>query len=144
EVAVTADAHVHAFRQCVDNGDTDTVEATGDRIPAAAELTASVQDRHNHFNGGFIFGGVHGHGNTATVVLNAHAAIFLEGHVDGVGVAGQGLIHRVIHHLIDEVMQAAFRSGADRSEERRVGKESGEQSVAVEERRKVRVKNDRA
>src|SRR5699024_5088191 len=103
KVTVTADAHVHAFRQCVERGDTDTMEATGDRIPAAAELTSGVQDRHNHFNGGFIFGGVHGHGNTATIVFNAHAAIFLEGHVDGVSVAGQGLIHRVIHDLIYKV-----------------------------------------
>src|SRR5699024_413557 len=113
QVPVTANTYVYARRQRVHNRDTHTVEPTGNRIPAAAKFPAGVHDRHDHLNGAFIFGGVNRHGNTAAVIFNALAAIFLDGDVDRARVAGQGLIHRDIHDLIDQVVVSTFRGGAD-------------------------------
>ena len=52
-------------------------------------------------------------GDAAAVVDDADAAVGQQGDVDGVGVAGEGLVDRVVDDLPDQVVQAALAGGAD-------------------------------
>ncbi len=44
--------------------------------------------------------------NTAAVVRHRDRSICVQHHIDLVAVAGEGLINRVVHDLIDEVVKA--------------------------------------
>ena len=89
------------------------MEATRDGVAAAAELAAGVQDRHDDLDGGLVLGGVFIDRDASTVVDDLDAAVCLDGDLDVVRVASQGLVHRVVDDLVDEVMQAAFAGGSD-------------------------------
>src|SRR5699024_1959907 len=89
------------------------VQAAGDGVPAAAELAAGVQDGHHHLDRGPTLGGVHRHRDAATVVLHLHPTVGQQGDLDVVAVAGQRLVHGVVHHLVDQVVQAPFTGGTD-------------------------------
>ena len=112
-VALAVHLGNHAGRQRVHHGDTHAVQTTGDRVAAAAELTASVQHGHDNLNGGLVLGGVLIHGDTAAVVLHADGAVSLNGHVNFGGVAGERLIDRVIYNLVDQVVQTALSGRAN-------------------------------
>ena len=89
------------------------MQTTGDRVATAAKLTAGVQHGHDDLDGGLVLGGVLIHGNTATVILDAHRAIGLDGHVDFGGVTGERFVHGVINDLVDQVVQTALGGRAD-------------------------------
>lgn len=72
------------------------MQAAGDGVAAAAELSSGVQDGHHDLHGGLALGGVHVHRDAAAVVLDPDAAVVLERDLDVGAVAGQGLIHRVV------------------------------------------------
>lgn len=110
---LTADLGVHAAGERVDHGDAHAVQAARDGVAAAAELAAGVQDRHDDLDGRPPLGGVQVHGDAAAVVRHAHAAVGLQRDVDAGGVAGQRLVHGVVHDLVHEVMQAPRAGGAD-------------------------------
>ena len=112
-VALAVHLGNHAGRKGVHHGDTHAVQTTGDRVAAAAKLTAGVQHGHDDLDGGFVLGGVLIHGNTATVILDAHRAIGLDGHVDFGGVTGERFVHGVINDLVDQVVQTALGGRAD-------------------------------
>ena len=112
-VALAVHLGNHAGRQRVHHGNTHTVQTTGDRVTATAELTTSVQHGHNNLNGGLVLGGVLIHGDTAAVVLYANSAVSLNGHVNFGGVTGERLVDRVIYDLVDQVVQTAFSGRAN-------------------------------
>ena len=89
------------------------MQTAGDRVAAATKLTAGMQHGHDNLNGGFVLGGVLIHGNTAAVILDAHRAISLDGHVDFGGITGERLIHGVINDLVDQMVQTALGGRAD-------------------------------
>ncbi len=47
------------------------------------------------------------HWNAPAVVQNRNGLIFMNDDLDCVAVSGQGLVDRVIHHLIDQMMEPA-------------------------------------
>ena len=51
--------------------------------------------------------------NAAAVVGDRDARVRVDDDVDLVGLAGQGLVDRVVHHLVDQVMEAAHTGRAD-------------------------------
>jgi hypothetical protein len=89
------------------------VQAAGYGIAAAAELAAGMQDGHDHLDRGFVFGGVHVHGNATAVVDDLNAAVRLEHYLYMCAVAGQGLVHGVVHHFVDKVVESPRSRGAD-------------------------------
>ena len=112
-VALLAHADVEPGGQRVDHRGADAVQATGHLVAAAAELAAGVQLGEHELDGADALGGVHVGGDAAPVVLDADRAVLHQGDVDGVGVAGQGLVDRVVDDLPDQVVQAALAGGAD-------------------------------
>ena len=89
------------------------MQAAGDLVPAAAELAAGVQLGEDELDGADALGGVHVGGDAAPVVLDPDGAVLHEDDVDGVGVARERLVDRVVDDLPDEVVQPALAGGAD-------------------------------
>jgi hypothetical protein len=51
--------------------------------------------------------------DASAVVLTANPAILGDGDFDGVTVAGEGFVDRVVNDFIDEVVKTAGAGGAD-------------------------------
>ena len=113
DVALLADRGLEARRQGVDDRAADAVQATGDLVAAPAELASGVQLGEHELDGADLLDRVDVGGDAAAVVLDPHAAVGEEGDVDGVGVAGERLVHRVVDDLVDEVVQTARARRAD-------------------------------
>ncbi|MCY1221926.1 hypothetical protein D9M72_339990 [compost metagenome] len=113
DVALAPHFRVHTAGKRVDHGDAHAVQAAGDGISAAAELSAGVQDGHDNLNRGLVFGGVHVHGDAAAVVHHFDAAVGLQNNFNVGAVPGQGFIHGVVHHFVHEVVETAGSRGTD-------------------------------
>src|SRR6185437_6122097 len=87
--------------------------ATGNLVSAAAELAARVQHGEHHLDGGLVLAGHDAARDAAAVVDDAHATIGQQRDLDGVAVAGQRLVHGVVDHLVDQVVQAALAGRPD-------------------------------
>ena len=112
--AVAPDGDVQAFRQGVDDGDADAVQAARGLIGLAREFSARVQHRHDDFQRRLA--GVLGVGvdrDAAPVV--AHRQIPLGVQIDGdqLGVLGDGFVHRVVQHFGEQMVQGALVGAAD-------------------------------
>src|SRR6185312_14694339 len=77
----------------------------GDLVGGVVELSARVQDRHDHFGRGPTFLGMDVDGNSPAVVGHRDGLIRVDGHDDAVAVAGQGLIDGVVDDLEHHVVQ---------------------------------------
>ena len=112
--AVALDGHVELVRERVDDRDADAVQAAGDLVAAAlAELAAGVQDREHDLEGGLALLLHLRDGDAAAVVDDGHRVVRVDRHRDGVAVARERLVHRVVHNLIDKVVQPAHPGRAD-------------------------------
>ena len=89
------------------------MEAAGDRVAAASELPAGVEDRHDDFDCGPVLGGVLVDGDAAAVVDHFDPAVGLDGDLDVVGVPGQSLVDGVVDDLVHQVVQAPLPGGSD-------------------------------
>ena len=89
------------------------MQATGDLVPAAAELAAGVQLGEHELDRADALGRVHVGGDAAPVVLDPDRAVLHERDVDGVGVPGERLVDGVVDDLPHEVVQAALAGRAD-------------------------------
>ena len=90
------------------------MQTAGDRVAAAAELAAGVQRGQDDLDGRPLLHRVLVDRDAAAVVDRPGpppSAWMVD--VDGVAVAGQGLVDRVVHDLVDQVVQAALAGGAD-------------------------------
>ena len=67
----------------------------------------------HHLDGGLLLHRVHVDRDAAAVVGDADAAVVLQHHVDAGGVARHRLVDRVVHDLLDQVVQTALTGGAD-------------------------------
>ena len=113
DVPLLTDLHVQGRGQRVDDGDTDAVQTTGDRVGLSVELSARVQRGEDDLHGRTLLHGVDTDRDTAPVVGHPEAAVGQQGHLDGVGVTRQGLVDRVVDHLVHQVVQTALAGGAD-------------------------------
>ncbi len=101
DVTLAPDLDVEPARQCIHYGAADAVEAAGDRVSAAAELSAGVQDGQHDLDGRLLLHRVDVDRDAATVVDHAHSAVRQDRHLDVVGVAGKSLIDRVVDDFVD-------------------------------------------
>ena len=92
------------------------MEPTGDLVTRATELAPGVQHGEHDLGSRLLLhlgvrAGVDG--DAATVVDDLATAVGEQGHVDAAGVAGHGLVDRVVDDLVHEVVQAAGARGPD-------------------------------
>ena len=114
-VAFAAAAHfnLHVLAQCVNAGNTDTMQTAGNLITAVTELTACMQYCHNNLNSRLLFLFHHIHGNATAVIDNRNAVILMDNYFDITAVAGQSLVNTVVHNLIHQMVQTAGGRTAD-------------------------------
>ncbi len=82
------------------------MQAAGDLVGVLVELAAGVQAGEHDLGGGDAFLDMHVGGDPPAVVAHGDGAVAVEGEADGVGVAGLGLVHRVVDDLEGHVVQA--------------------------------------
>ncbi len=113
--AVAPYLDVQLLTERVDATDADAVQAAGDLVVGGVELAARVQLGQHHLDGGHLLA-VGDHvvdRNAAAVVDDGDGVVDVDGDVDARGVSGQRLVHRVVHHLVDQVVQAQLAGRAD-------------------------------
>src|SRR5690606_15450363 len=111
--AVALHVDVESVRQGVDHRAADAMQATGDRVSAATELAAGVQDREHDLDRGLLLDRVLGDRDAAAVVDDAHTAVGEDRDLDVVAVAGEGLIDGVVDDLVDQVVQTTWAGRSD-------------------------------
>ena len=107
-IAVAPDFDVQLLTERVDATDADAVQAVGDLVVGGVELAAGVQLGQHHLDGGHLdaVGDHVVHRNAAAVVHHGDGVVDVDGDIDARGVSGQRLVDRVVHHLVDQVVQA--------------------------------------
>ena len=113
--AVAADLELEELGEGVDAADTDAMQAAGNLVGRAVELAAGVQHGHDDLRGGQALA-IHIHlidGNAAAIVDDGDGVVEMHDDIDGGGVSGESFIDRVVHDLVDEMVQAHFAGGAD-------------------------------
>jgi hypothetical protein len=112
--AVAPDGDVQNVRQGVDDRDADAVQAARGLIGLARELPARVQHGHDDFQRRLArMFGVGIDRNATAVVLDRQHAVGVEIDRDQFGVAGHGLVHRVVEDFGEQVVQGPLVGAAD-------------------------------
>ena len=89
------------------------VQAAGHLVALAAKLAARVQHGQAYLHRGTPHLGMDAHREAAAVILHLYRAIVLDGDDDIRAVAGQRLVHGVVHNFIYAMMQSAVIGRAD-------------------------------
>ena len=111
--AVGVDLNLEQNGERVHHGHAHPVQPAGHLVGVAVEFTAGMQLGHDDFERRLVFLFVHPDGNTAAVVGHGDAVVGMNHDVDEVANPGHGLVDAVVHHLIDQVVQARDIDVAD-------------------------------
>ena len=107
--AVAANLQHEVLAQGVDHADADSMQTARDFVGFRLKFAACVQGGHDHLRRGLPFGLVQVHRDTTPVVFHGNAFVGVDDNLDGVAIAGQGLIDGVVHHFVNQVVQTIFR-----------------------------------
>ncbi len=89
------------------------MKAAGDFVAFGIELTAGVQFGHDDLGSADALFLVDADRDTAAIVDYGDGIVVVDGDADFGGMAGEGFIDGIVHHLVDEVVEAHFAGGAD-------------------------------
>jgi hypothetical protein len=115
-VAVAPDLDVELLRERVDATDADAMQAAGDLVGGGVEFAAGMELGEHHLHGRHhlaVGEKHHVHRDAAAVIDHGDRVVDVDDDLDFFAVAGQRLVHRVVHHLVDQVVQAHLAGGAD-------------------------------
>ena len=111
-LAVAPDFQLQPLGQGVHDRHADAVQAARHLVAVVVELAAGVQDREHDLGRRFAaFMAIDR--NAAAVVHDRDRVIDVDGDVDLVAIAGQRLVDRVVHDLVNEVVQSGRAGGPD-------------------------------
>src|SRR6266478_124359 len=111
--AVPRNFQLQPIRERVDHGDADAVQAAGNLVGFAVELSARAQHSEDDFRGGALFRGVHVDGDAAAVVNHRDGIIGVHRDIDFVGVAGHRFVDRIVDHFPYQMVQTQVAGRAD-------------------------------
>ncbi|CCY02905.1 uncharacterized protein BN812_00459 [Prevotella sp. CAG:924] len=106
DLAITEHLRHHVCRERIHTAHTHTVQTTADLVGAFIKLTSGMEHRHHHFKGRLVQLRMLIYRDTATIILHRHRTVHIECHLNVVAITGHGLIDRVVHRLIDKMVQA--------------------------------------
>src|SRR6185312_15543046 len=89
------------------------MQATRDFVPAAAELTAGMQNGQDRFDRTLSGLGVNVRRDTTTVVPHPNAAVRQQCNAHFSGVAGEGFVDTIVDDFPHQVVQAFDTGSAD-------------------------------
>ena len=110
---ILVDLNLQPLGKGVDYAGAHAVEAAGNLIAAAAELSAGVEDGKNHLQGGQAGLGLDVHGDATAIVGDSNGVALVDGDGDLIAEAGQGLVDSVVDDLVYQVVQARLAGRAD-------------------------------
>ena len=105
--------YLHPFRESVDNGCSDAVKASRKFIALSAEFASGVKDGENDLKSRYAHLRVNVTRDPSSVVPDRTASVGKELYLYPVTFAGKRLVDRVVHYLVDKVMQTPDRSRSD-------------------------------
>jgi hypothetical protein len=105
-LAVAPDGEIELGGKRVDDGDADAMQAARHLVGVLVELSPGMELRHDDFGGRDAFAFVDLGRNAAPIVLDRDRTVGVQGDRDLVAEAGERLVDRVVHDLVDHVMQA--------------------------------------
>ena len=111
--AVAAHLGDEPLRERVDDRDADAVEAAGDLVALAAELAAGMELRQDDGEGGEALVGHDVDRDARAPVRDGDGVVRMKPDLDPVVPARERLVDRVVHDLVDEVMEAPRAGRAD-------------------------------
>ena len=114
ELSVARDLDLEMVGERVHHRHADAVQAAGGLVDLGIEFSAGVQRRHDDFERRLVLElRVRVDRDAAAVVGDGEEAVLVELDLDPVGVAGDGLVHGIVHHLGEEVMHRLLVGAAD-------------------------------
>ena len=100
--------------QRIDDRDADAVQAARGRVDLAVELAARMQRGEDDLQRRLVLElGMRIDRHAAAIVADQHLVAGQHFDMDGVGVAGDGLVHGVVQHLGDEMVHRPLVGAAD-------------------------------
>jgi len=102
---MTTNFELELFGESIHDGDANAVETTGNLVALVVEFSPRMKSGHDHLCSGTFLGWVFADRDAATIVNDSDAAILVNDNDDFLAEATYGFIDRVIHDLVDEVMQ---------------------------------------
>ena len=112
-LALAVNGDLHPLREGIHHRHAHAVQAAGHLVTTGAEFAAGVQHGEHRLQGALTGARVHIGGDAAAVVGHGAAAVLVEDDEDLIAMARQGLVHRVVHHLVHQVVQTTGPGGAD-------------------------------
>ena len=114
ELLAAGDLDLHAIGQSVGDRDADAVQAARGVVDLGVELAAGVQRAHDHFERRLVLEfRVRIDRDAAAVVGHGDEAVGIKLDIDEARVAGQRLVHRIVDHLGEQVVQRLLVGAAD-------------------------------
>ena len=114
KLAAARDLDLHALRQRVRHRHADAVQAAGGAVDLRVEFAARVQRGHDHFERGLVLElRMRVDRDAAAVVGDGDEAVGLDLDLDEMRMPGERLVHGVVDHLGEEMMQRLLVGAAD-------------------------------
>ncbi len=113
DLALAVDLGHQQFRKCIHTRNAHTVQTARDLVASLVELTAGVQHRQHDLEGRFALLLVEVRRDAAPVVAHRHRVVLVDRYLDARGKTRQRFVDRVVHHLVDQVMEALLTDVAD-------------------------------
>jgi hypothetical protein len=113
DLPLAPDLELEGLGQGVDHRDADAVQAARDLVGVVLELAARVELRHDDLGGGLPLLLVQVRGDAAAVVDDGDGVVPVDRDIDPVAEPGLGLVDRVVHDFVDEVVKPERRCRAD-------------------------------
>ena len=102
---VPADGDHEPFGKGVHHGDPYAVEPSAHLVGGIVELSPRMEGRQHHLGRGTSVGGVRVGGDPPAVVLDRNAFIRVDRYVNSRAIPADGLVNRVVHHFVDQVVK---------------------------------------
>ena len=114
ERLLARDLHLQAFGQRVGDRHADAVQPARGPVDLGVEFAARVQRAHDDLERGLVLElRVHVDRDAAAIVGDGHKAVSLHLDFDEGGMARQRLVHRIVDHLGEQVVQRLLVGAAD-------------------------------
>ena len=111
--AAAAHLQLKVERQRIDDRDSHSMQAAGHLVAIMVELAAGMQSGQYDLSGRNLLFGMGVDGNAPAIVRDGDGIIEVDRQADLVTEAGQGLVDRVVHHLLYQMMEPCRSGGAD-------------------------------
>jgi hypothetical protein len=99
------------FGKGIYHRDPHTVKPPGNLIGLFVEFTPRMKLGHDQLQGADPFGGMYVYRNTPAIILHPDYVFPFQYHEDRIAVTLHGLVHRIVHHFVYQMMKPVDACG---------------------------------